>query len=505
MSKFDDKIKEKLYNYESEIPDHIWSSVKKEIQPERKSYFLFWFFSFIFLFLGGSMFWYLSRPDKEKQFLQLLPQTTSEAKLSGQIVNQSDPNDASAASIKPTIPSDKISEEKTIQKITKQNSDQNSSINRYEATELNKKDKHKSRNENVEVLMSADLVKTKMQVINSDLTPDSDIIYHDQTSEELNSEIINTNKVKDKIALPLAFNKNRLSDDGPRKMINATSLLPHQRLVLGMDQSDKFEEIFKSMKKHASLACPTFIKKQNLTFAEVYFSNVFAHKSLKQNRGEDETYLNLRKQTENNHLSYAVGARLGIGWESGIAFKSGFDITQVNEKFEYTDPKSIQKKIITVVKYIYDDKFNIIDSTKTTEEIEIPGTNRIVNKNSYTFIDLPILFQYTIPGTRRLSYSISVGPYINIAIARSGKILDSRINNHNVRSLVNLKDAEYFKNNIGLSFHGSVGINYQLTNTIQIVIEPSIRMMPTSMTKLTYALNQNYLFTNISAGLKYKI
>jgi hypothetical protein len=496
MSKFDDKIKEKLYNYESEVPDHIWNSVKKEIQPDRKSYFLLWFFSFLFLFLGLSFYFTFDRAKRNTTLANSQSQmNTSNSELSSPLTSDADlkstKNDNVATSSNATstegvnFPSEdnKGSFASNKQSISELESFVKNNNRHSERSDISSKNKNE--------LSSFDKIDSSpTELTSNEIQSGSNDHAFTGERKSADNQIGNQNE------------ENKLDQNHVAYPVFLSS---HQRLVLGMDQSDKFEEIFKSMKKHVSFACPTFVKKQNLTFVEVYLSNVYAHKSLTQNRGEDETYLNLRKQTENSHLSFAFGTRLGIGWENGIAFKSGVDVTQINEKFEYVDPRSIQKKVITVVKYIYDTQYNIIDSVKTIEEIEIPGTNKIINKNSYTFIDMPILFQYTLSGTRRLSYSVSVGTYINIALANSGKILDEKSNNNKIRSIVKLEETNYLKNNIGLSFFGAVGINYQLTNNIQIVFEPSVRFLPSPISKTTYSLNQNYLFTNISAGLKYKI
>lgn len=289
----------------------------------------------------------------------------------------------------------------------------------------------------------------------------------------------------------------RLTRRGER--INTTNI-PSFLRVFGTDQSDVIEEINSSMKKHSALQCPSFVRKDNVTFFELYFSNDYAIKSLQEKNAEGSGYRALREKTESPYLSYSAGFRIGMGWNNGLAFKTGFNYSNINEKFSYTDPNSVQIQTITTVKYIYDDQFNIIDSIKTTENVEIPGTNTVTHYNKIALYDIPLLVQYTIPGKRRLSYSLIVGPLVNLSLVQSGKILDPYSN-----KLVKLEEAEIYKNNIGLSFYGGLGINYQLTKNVQMAIEPNFRWMPGSITKVTHPVDQSYFLANVAAAIRYKI
>jgi hypothetical protein len=227
---------------------------------------------------------------------------------------------------------------------------------------------------------------------------------------------------------------------------------------------------------------------------------IYAIKSLQEKNAEGSGYRALRERTESPYLSYSAGFRIGMGWNNGVAFKTGFNYSNINEKFSYTDPNSVQIKTITTVKYIYDDQFNIIDSIKTTENVEIPGTNTVTQYNKITLYDIPLLVQYTIPGKRRLSYSLVLGPLVNLSLTQSGKILDPYSN-----KLVKLEEAQIYKNNIGLSFYGGLGINYQLTKNVQMSIEPNFRWMPGSLTKVTHPVDQSYFLANVAAAIRYKI
>ncbi|MBK8699870.1 MAG: hypothetical protein IPN29_10175 [Saprospiraceae bacterium] len=270
--------------------------------------------------------------------------------------------------------------------------------------------------------------------------------------------------------------------------------------VFGTDQSDVIEDINLTMKKHSVMKCPTFVRKENVSWVEVYFSNDYAVRSLKPKNAEAQAYADAREKTEKPYLSYSAGIRLGMGWNNGVALKSGVNYSRINEKFTYTDPNSMQIKTITIIKYIYDDQFNIIDSVKTTENVSIPGANTVTNYNHISLIDIPVLFQYTMPGKKRLSYSASIGPFINVGISQSGKILNKEGN-----SLISLDNADLIKRNIGLSFYGSFAINYQLTRNIQIAFEPNFRYIPASLTNLSYPLEQKYFLANVAAAFKYKI
>jgi hypothetical protein len=480
MKEFDKILKEKLIDIDSPYPSETWSNIKKGLPKKKRRPYGIYLLIFAFLSVGSLAaikFWSSSTYPK---FQQSPNQKTIVTQTSPVLALNSSVEDSNQSSVtgytQPLnqyqnqlfAPSKTTVEQDTKKELAVQ------TVQNTEGQDLK-----------TNMILTKNTAENNGQDVSKDnfsFTPsltemkNGEINYYADLSNQ-NSEIQRTSLVM---------------------LENIT--LPSTGRVFGTDQSHLFELVQMSMKKNASLPCPTFVKKQNLSFIEFYFSNDYGIRDLSMKHEEQNGYLNKRNNTEFPFFSYSAGTRFGIGWESGIAFKSGLNYTQINEKFIYTDPNSIQKKTITLLKYIYDSNFNVIDSIKTTEEVEIPGSNTIVNYNKYRFIDIPVLFQYTIAGRKRLSYSLTFGPYINISFAQSGKILSE-----DNKLLLDISERQLYKENIGISLYTAISINYQLTKNTQIVFEPNFRYIPNTIAQLQNPLDQKYLIASIAAGFRYKI
>lgn len=474
MKEFDKIIRSKMQKAEAPYPSDMWQRIQQNLPEKKRKTYPVWLYLMVLLFaisglgLWAGSQWWGSQPNKQPD--------TSKSLISGEspLAVNNLPHDDSIG--EPSVSGSKF----TTADVNPSSDESNKQLSEKMYAKSTFKTIHKS-----VASFKGDAVSGSNKAASSDpnSATQNEISKLDVWSMAADADEIN--------------GAQRLTRRGER--INTTTI-PSFLRVFGTDQSDVIEEINSSMKKHSALQCPSFVRKDNVTFLELYFSNDYAIKSLQEKNAEGAGYRALRERTESPYLSYSAGFRIGMGWNNGVAFKTGFNYSNINEKFSYTDPNSVQIKTITTVKYIYDDQFNIIDSIKTTENVEIPGTNTVTQYNKITLYDIPLLVQYTIPGKRRLSYSLVLGPLVNLSLTQSGKILDPYSN-----KLVKLEEAEIYKNNIGLSFYGGLGINYQLTKNVQMSIEPNFRWMPGSLTKVTHPVDQSYFLANVAAAIRYKI
>lgn len=474
MKEFDKIIRNKMQKAEAPYPSDMWQRIQQNLpEKKRKTYPVWLYFSVILLTVSGLGLWAGSQWWSGKSSAQPVKQTA---------VSTEKETLASAGEY--MVSDVQFENESAVQKGKVLNA--------------------------TSVTGSSFQSQTFSQVSNNGRSmnnmPGQTSIARTNNNEDLKEVDSKQNQMSEPTALDQLSNGTMLDEiNGAQRLTRRgerlnTSTIPSFLRVFGTDQSDVIEDINSSMKKHSALQCPSFVRKDNLTFFELYFSNDYAIKALKEKNGEGSGYRSLREKTESPYLSYSAGFRIGIGWDNGVAFKTGLNYSNINEKFTYTDPNSVQIQTITTVKYIYDDQFNIIDSIKTTENVEIPGTNTVTHYNKIALFDIPLLVQYTIPGKRRLSYSLVMGPLVNLSLSQSGKILDPNSN-----KLVKLEEAEIYKNNIGLSFYGGLGINYQLTKKVQMSIEPNFRWMPGSITRVTHPVEQSYFLANVAAAIRYKI
>jgi hypothetical protein len=471
MKEFDRIIRNKMSKAEAAYPDDMWQRIQKNLPEKKKKVYPVWLMVSVILVSSGALaLWFNSG-----RIFKTAVADTAIAAASFKVNNPTN-NQVSA------------------------NIDEQSSLDNKGLSSLPLAAKEQS----ISTLTSKAIYQTNSNAVeaiafNNEISNSSNISNPLEESSVHNAQgsSLDDAATFGVIEDEITNSAQKLIRRGERH--NAPTIASFLR-VFGTDQSDVIEGINTSMKKHSVLQCPTFVRKENLSFFEVYFSNDYAIRSLTAKSPEFNGYKALREQTEHSYLSYSAGFRVGMGWNNGIAMKTGVNYSSINEKFTYTDPNSVQIKTITIIKYIYDDQFNVIDSIKTTENVSIPGTNTVTQYNKISLVDIPVLMQYTIPGKRRLSYNLVCGPLINLSLVQSGKILNSNSN-----ELVNLQDQNIYKNNIGLSFYGGIGINYQLTKNIQISIEPNARIMTSSVSRVTHPIDQKYWVASVAAAFRYKI
>ena len=473
MREFDKIIRNKMRNSEAAYPDDMWQRIQKNLPEKKRKVYPVWMMVTIVFIATGALAVFFHNSDTNAATKK---STGTDREVLAVVTENSEAKSFSSASSPGTQAQHYTTSQSDNISMAAQDNNLKSfqTNNQVVADNSNAIQKANSSNQNIEVSTDQD------RTTNSEIETAAPASHMVSNPEE---EVTNS--------------AQKLTRRGEKN--NAPVIASFLR-VFGTDQSDVIESINTSMKRHSVLQCPTFVRKDNLTFFELYFSNDYAFRSLTAKSPEYLAYQTLRENTENSYLSYSAGFRVGIGWNNGIALKTGVNYSSINEKFSYTDPNSVQVKTITIIKYIYDDQFNVVDSIKTTENVSIPGTNTVTNFNKISMVDIPVLVQYTIPGRRRLSYNLVCGPLINLSLVQSGKILNSAGN-----EIWNLQDQNIYKNNVGLCFYGGIGINYQLTKNIQISIEPNARVMTSSVSRVTHPIDQKYWVASVAAAFRYKI
>lgn len=263
----------------------------------------------------------------------------------------------------------------------------------------------------------------------------------------------------------------------------------------------KYAKPFKQNSKPAK-ACPFVFDTQDKSL-DVYFSHDYANKVLQPNGGESQGYLNIRNQTERAMYSYSVGARFGYNLSYRWNLHTGFNYSQINEKFEYTDPESNQTRLITIKDYVYANG-KIVDSIITEEIVVVPGTEKLRVYNTFRSFDIPIIARFTLLANKHLSLSATAGVYLNLGFSQRGMIIGDN-SNAPIDFTSGKENAEViFKTQLGVSAYGGVSLAYHLTSNIDFVLEPHVRFQTESMTVGDYALKQNFNTFGVATGLRYK-
>ncbi len=256
------------------------------------------------------------------------------------------------------------------------------------------------------------------------------------------------------------------------------------------------------IKEKQAKACPFNTDYQDKS-VDVYFSHDFPMKSLTSVSSEYDGYKNMRQQTEKTMYSFSAGARFGYNLSYKWNLHTGFNYSQINEKFEYIDPESNQTRIITIKDYVYTNG-KITDSIITEEQVIIPGTTKLKVYNTFRSFDIPVIGRYTLLANKKLSLSAMAGVYFNLSLIERGMILDS--DNSYPISITGSQNSEsnIFKSQLGLSGYGAISMAYHLTSSLDFLLEPNARFQTESMTTGDYPLRQHFNTFGISTGLRFK-
>jgi hypothetical protein len=268
---------------------------------------------------------------------------------------------------------------------------------------------------------------------------------------------------------------------------------------IGFFRAIKFPKPY--FKEKEAKACPFVLNSQDKS-VDIYYSNDFAAKSLT-GTAASTSYRDMRQSTESELYSFSAGARFGYNLSYRWNLHTGFNYSQINEKFEYIDPESNQTRIITIKDYIYDNG-KIVDSVVTQQTVLVPGATKHEVFNKYRTFDIPVLGRYTIYANKNFSLSGVAGVYINIALQEKGMILDPNSNKPILMTSTDDEGESIFKAQVGLTGYGSLSLAYHLTSNVDFLLEPNIRIQTESITNENYALKQKFNTYGISTGLRYK-
>jgi hypothetical protein len=211
---------------------------------------------------------------------------------------------------------------------------------------------------------------------------------------------------------------------------------------------------------------------------------------------EYESYAQARKDTESPHLSYHAQLRLSAVTDFGLALRTGLSYTQYREKFDFID-NSEEKITIT---NIYGSSGEIIGTDTIVEK----GMLRQVAQNNYRLLDLPIIVGYEL---HRKNWTIAFngGPVINMLFSARGKFLSPEEMSPTIFSSDASGTYPAFRREIGIGWYAGIGLHYKLQDDLQLLVEPHFRLNPQGVTRDEYVLDQQYMSTGISVGLRKQI
>jgi len=469
MNELDKIFQSKLENHTAEYSTESWDKIQSRlIAQQTKPRKLPWLWmSLAAIAVIGAMYFLLSADSDDNTLANhvSLDGTKQEATTEQKANVSEDESDKlteinSSAQVDSEISVQSIPQS-TIETATIQNSNLQSKVNDAEITFENREVNLK---ESTSTNASSNNQESKTSS-SQDFTID-DIKTIQNANRNVNHSNVNTGNKNIQTHLASEYSSNSNNVSGIRDVENQLSIRPLRTIgvssftkIYSENSRDEYIELSQAMMDDFRQDCPSFVSDRTGVYLDFYVSHELPFSSLSAKDENFEDYKDLRSSTEGPSYSFSAGARLTLMLPNGLGLKTGLNYSQVNEKFSYVDPESSQiKEVITKT---------TIDGVETidTSVIIIPGTRDIVSTNKYRSFDIPLLLSYEWDVRERTYMTVNGGIYLNLLFKESGKILDAG------GEIIDLVDTSgdnmaIFKNNIGLSLFGSVGLHYRWNSNI---------------------------------------
>ncbi|RMG76527.1 MAG: PorT family protein [Bacteroidetes bacterium] len=248
-------------------------------------------------------------------------------------------------------------------------------------------------------------------------------------------------------------------------------------------------------KRSPRLGCPEIEKGKKFNiYLDAIVAPEYARRTLEARSPDHVGYLKARETTEKSRFAASGGLRLSILTKSGLAFRTGLIYSQISEKFDYHIGNAQQ---ITITPIQLPDGTVIMDTTI------VFGDRFITTYNRLHLLDIPLIAGYEL-GYEKWTFSLNGGAFFNFLFRQKGKFLSPDLTPVSFSS----GDAgayPAFRDHVGVSFFGSLSINYALTDKIKWVVEPQFRYFPQSFTRNDYLLDQRYLTAGVNLGLRVQL
>jgi len=240
---------------------------------------------------------------------------------------------------------------------------------------------------------------------------------------------------------------------------------------------------------------PKMEKKRRFTvYLDVLASPEFSIRSLESRSPDNLSYKDARANTESTRYAFSGGLRLSFVGKRGFAFRTGLMYAQINERFDFQNENAERRSLINT----FDMRGNIIG----TDTLLATGFRQKRTYNRFHLIDIPVLAGYEL-NTRRWTFSLNGGLYFNLLFHKKGDLLSPE--NEPATFSSGAADAlPVFKSRAGISLFSSFGLNYKFSKNVHWVIEPQLRYYLNPLTREDYLLEQKYLSAGLLTGLRFK-
>lgn len=198
-----------------------------------------------------------------------------------------------------------------------------------------------------------------------------------------------------------------------------------------------------------------------------------------------------RKESLRFHSAYSVGLRYTRVFNNGMSIRTGFNFSQINEKFSYAQDNVVQ--IIYVIN----------NQGDTTDSYYIRGTRYKTSYNHYRTIDVPLVIGYEM-GNDKLRANINAGAVVNIYSWQNGETID-KDGNPVVITTGKTDNPYQYKTNVGVGFTAGASLYYKLNNRLYAMAEPYFRYNFSPMNKEVLSIQEKFTTIGLRLGIRVDI
>lgn len=219
----------------------------------------------------------------------------------------------------------------------------------------------------------------------------------------------------------------------------------------------------------------------------------------------DADFVRIRTNAEkvDNGFTLQLRGQYRLNKNSNVlSLRSGISFTRISESLNYNQPVNYQEiENRQVTGYIMDPingPQQIIYTVRDT--VTKTRFTPVTSRNTYTFIDVPVLLNYTWLSGDKFSFSASGGPLFNVAFLQKGKILGP-VNSE----VIDLNGANNpFRTYAGVNLMLNLGVSYHINRNFDLLFEPGARLGMGSLTSKGMDMTQRYSTINLFTGVRYK-
>lgn len=253
--------------------------------------------------------------------------------------------------------------------------------------------------------------------------------------------------------------------------------------------------------KSTIIICPTDRNKSSFNSdwgLEVFASPDYSFKSVT-NVSASQQYLNKKDSSEQMQIGYTAGFRLVKPLNKNLLLKTGFQYSQMNQKFSYRNENEIKTTTVITTRSIIRSPGDTIIVTDTSTLQQVGYSVKTIH-NRFRSIDIPLTLGYQF-GNDDLSIGINAGVIFNLSAWYQGEILDTSLASVSMNKVSN----DIYKSKLGMGLYSSISVLKRINENTQLFFEPYFRYNLSDMTNGQSPYNQRFHVGGLAVGLRFSL